>query len=53
MREPQKWKPYPSKGEIETAFSELLAVTERIRNYVQPGDSALVMLERDILRRLR
>jgi hypothetical protein len=40
---------YPTTSEIQEAFSELLAVIERVRKYDAPGDTALPLLNVEIL----
>jgi len=40
---------YPTTKQIEDAFSLLLALIERVRKYEKLGDSALLMLEQELL----
>jgi hypothetical protein len=40
---------YPTTRQIEDAFSQLLALIERVRKYERLGDSALLMLEQELL----
>jgi hypothetical protein len=40
---------YPTTKQIEDAFSQLLALIERVRKYERLGDSALLMLEQELL----